>query len=256
MATNNKIDLTDVSFLIPVRIDSQERMENLTMVMEFIKTHFDTNIIVLEADQKEQVHHSCIDKKIFIEDLDPVFYRTKYLNRMTRDSLTSFLAIWDTDVLLNPLQIKESVDLLRSDEADMVFPYDGNFYNTPPLLVEMYKCIKKMEVFEENIGKIYLMHGNQSVGGAFLVNKNKYCEAGMENENFYGWGPEDYERVKRWEIFECKTRRVQGPAFQLYYPRFENSRYFNPTSKKNSHKEYLKICKMTAEDLKLYINSF
>lgn len=252
--TNNKIDLKDVSFLIPVRIDSPKRMENLKMVLGFIKRNFDTNITVLEADTKENILDSNIDNKIFIEDHDPVFHRTKYINQMTRHSSIPFLAIWDTDVLLNHQQIVDSVRLLRSENADMVFPYDGNFFNTPPLLVEMYKSIKKIEVFEKNIDKLNLMFGSQAVGGAFLVNKRRYCEAGMENENFYGWGPEDYERVKRWEIFECKIRRVQGPAFHLYHPRFENSRYFNLTSKKNLLKEYLKICKMTAEDLKRYVD--
>jgi len=256
MTTNNRIDLKDVSFLIPVRIDSLERMENLTMVLEFIKSHFDTNITVLEADTKEQVLDSNIDNKIFKEDHDPIFHRTKYLNQMTTNSSTPFLAIWDTDVLLNHRQIVDSVGLLRSENADMIFPYDGNFFNTPPLLVDMYKSIKKIKVLEENTDKLNLMFGSQAVGGAFLVNRRKYCEAGMENENFYGWGPEDYERVKRWEILEYKIRRVQGPAFHFYHPRFENSRYFNPTSKKNLLKEYLKICNMNADDLKLYTNSF
>ncbi len=254
MATKTKIDLEDVSFLIPVRIDSPERMENLTMVLEFIKKHFDTHIIVLEADKKEQVHHSCIDTKIFIEDHDPVFYRTKYLNRMTRNSLTSFLAIWDTDVLLNPLQIKKSVDLLISEEADMVFPYDGNFYNTPPLLVEMYKSINKVEFFEENVGKLNLMHSNQSVGGAFLVNKIKYCEAGMENENFYGWGPEDAERVKRWEILGYNIKRVSGPLFHLYHPRMSNSWFASKELELRNRKEFVRICRMNKDELSDYLS--
>lgn len=55
--------------------------------------------------------------------------------------------------------------------------------------------------------------GRPSVGGAFLVNKTKYLETGGENEGFYGWGPEDVERVKRLEILELPIARTKGALY-------------------------------------------
>ena len=52
----------------------------------------------------------------------------------------------------------------------------------------------------EPIYEYVLAHGPNSVGGAFLVNKNVYIKYGGENQHFYGWGPEDAERCKRMEI--------------------------------------------------------
>ena len=197
-----RIDLLDVTFLIPVRIDSPERKENLFLVLEFIKNNFGTTIMVLEVDKKEQISSHLIDRKFFIEDHDPIFHRTKYLNQLTEASTTPIIAIWDIDVLLGSKQLIESVNMLRNNETDMVFPYDGRFYKIYPVLVNLYKSTRNIKVFKENIGKLYLMYGNCSVGGTFIVDKSTYCKAGMENEYFHGWGPEDTERVKRWEILD------------------------------------------------------
>lgn len=44
-----KINLLEMSFLIPVRIDSVVRLENLLKSIECILRNFETNIYVLEA---------------------------------------------------------------------------------------------------------------------------------------------------------------------------------------------------------------
>ncbi len=41
------------------------------------------------------------------------------------------------------------------------------------------------------------------------MNRVAYLRAGGENEAFYGWGPEDAERVKRLEILELPIARVK-----------------------------------------------
>lgn len=46
-----KIALTDVTFMIPVRIDTLERLENILAVTNFILSHCDTNILVVESDK-------------------------------------------------------------------------------------------------------------------------------------------------------------------------------------------------------------
>lgn len=46
-----RTNLTDVTFLIPLRIDSIDRLENLLEVISFIDKHFDTNIHLLEASE-------------------------------------------------------------------------------------------------------------------------------------------------------------------------------------------------------------
>ncbi len=249
-------NLTDVTFIIPVRIDSQERKENIIRVIDFIKTHFDTLITVLEADNKEVVFHKLIDEKIFIEDSDPVFYRTKYLNQMIKRCKTPHVAVWDTDVIIEPEQIVDALSKLRTGEAEFAFPFDGRFMNVPSIIRELFFINCDIDVLKQNIYLLNTAYGNASVGGAFFANIQTYIKTGMENENFYGWGMEDMERVKRWEISGCNIYRTPGPLFHLYHPRKQNSWFANNEVEFNNKKEFLRICKMSVVDLQREISSW
>lgn len=251
----DKIDLTDVTFLIPVRVDSKERLENINWVIEFIKNHFNTAIIVLEADKSELVQNPLIDRKLFIKDHDPVFHRTKFLNKMIRKSTTNLIAVWDADVLVDYKQILEAVAILRQEMTEVVFPYDGYFYKVPQVIINIYREKKDFNVLTKNQGKFLLYYWQHFVGGAFMVNRKAYIESGMENESFYGWGPEDEERVKRWEILGYRLKRVQGPMFHFDHPR-KNSWFASKEQEIQNRKELIKICGMYRRDLLFYIETF
>jgi hypothetical protein len=45
---DRKTDLTDFTFLMPLRIDSEKRRENADTSISFILRHFDTTVIVVE----------------------------------------------------------------------------------------------------------------------------------------------------------------------------------------------------------------
>lgn len=178
------------------------------------------------------------------------------MNQITTESDTKFLAIWDTDVLPAYKQIAESVIMLRQNKAEMVFPYDGRFYKVPGIIKNMYKEKRDFNVITKNQGKFGLYYWHYFVGGAFIVNRKSYIESGMENENFYGWGPEDEERVKLWEILSYRIERVEGPMFHLYHPRKKNSWFGSKELEIRNRGELLKICKMNSSELKKYVNSF
>jgi hypothetical protein len=94
-----------------------------------------------------------------------------------------------------------------------------------------------------------------SVGGAFLVNKEKYLLAGGENENFYGWGPEDVERVKRMEILEYPIPRSKGSCYHLYHPRILETGVNKEELLTHNQKMLLNTCNKTKEELALLINN-
>lgn len=247
-----KIDLTDVTFLIPVRIDSPERLENLKLTVQFLNSYLDTSVLALEADLKEQVQIPEGVRKWFVKDHDPVFHRTRYLNQMTRQVTSPYLAIWDADVIGIPSQLEAAVNLLREGKADMVFPYEKYFYAVPKLFKELYVNNNyRLDILEK--GKEYMgyMPGDWPVGGAFLVNRQAYMEAGMENEHFYGWGPEDAERVVRWDTLGYRIKRVDGPLFHLPHPR--KSWYDSKETEIRNRGEFLRICAMDPPQLKKYI---
>lgn len=119
-----------VTFVIPVRIDSSERRENLDVVLDQLSKRKRSKIIVLEADNdsKYKVPGNCLNVTYrFVKDNNSVFYRTKYLNELLYETDTSIVGIWDTDVIVPDDQIDSSIADIRNGKSVMSFPYDGRF---------------------------------------------------------------------------------------------------------------------------------
>ena len=240
--------LSDVSFVIPVRIDSQERSRNLDLVIDFIMRHFDSQVMVLEADRKRLYFPKNTGKLLqyhFVEDHSQVFYHTRYLNCLYRMVDTPIIALMDTDFIVHPRQIRETAEQVRQGKTVMGIPYDGYAYNTTEELVEKYQKTQDLKIFEDAKPNLYPMYGKLSVGGSFLADSAKYLKAGGENEFFTDWGPEDIERVKRIEILyhPLPIYRAAGCYYHLCHPR-NNSGYKNKQTKINFQQELLKICGM------------
>jgi predicted glycosyltransferase involved in capsule biosynthesis len=255
-----KIDIKDTTFLVPARMDSITRLENIVLVVNFLSSHFDTNINILEA---APYNNQLLDKllppgvsHIFIEDQDPIFHRTKYINRMVRACSTPYLSVWDADVLIPPKQILESIRLLRADKTDFVYPYKHEALDTSSILRELYVRKQEISLLKEHTGKMKKMYLPEPVGGAFITSRKIYVEAGLENELFYGWGREDGDRINRWKILGHAYERVAGPLFHLTHERGNNSTFHSPRQRGIKHAEILRIAAMTKKELKAEINTW
>lgn len=257
---NKKIDLTDVTYIIPIRIDSVERLENLFCITNYLLENFDTNIIVLEASEsKTELLAEKLSNKIdlyFVEDNDRIFHRTKYLNVMTSLCSTKYIGIWDADVVVIKEQICQSIQLLRKGEASFVFPYDGHFLDVTVKIRLNYIKYQSIDILKQNQEKMRPPYGKRMIGGGIFVNKADYCAAGMENEKFYGWGPEDAERLTRWEIMGFNIQSIEGPLFHLCHPRLLNSRFAKEEIQKNNLRELILISEMSKTELLKEINKW
>jgi len=252
--------LSDVSFVIPVRIDSQERSRNLDLVIDFIMRHFDSQVMVLEADKERRYFPKNNGKQLqyhFVEDHSQVFYHTKYSNCLYRMVDTPIMALMDTDFIAHPSQIIETAEQVRQGKTVMGLPYDGYAYLTMEKLVETYQQTQDLKVFEDAKSGLRTMYGKLSVGGSFLADTAKYLQAGGENEYFTDWGPEDIERVKRIEILyhPVPVYRAAGCYYHLWHPR-HNSGYRNQQTKIKLQQEFLKVCGMKQKELKRYVDSW
>lgn len=252
------MDITrELTIAIPVRIDSIERKENLDAVLSFLLEVTQATIIVLEADNKQHFIYSEPNPRVeylFIEDCDPIYHIARYRNKLLRMSKTNTVGLWDADIIINRRQIINSVKAIK-DGASLCYPYDGHFI----FLDKEQSMQAKSDVISflsnQNKEKSCLPHGRTSVGGAFIVNKERYLQLGGENENFYGWGFEDTERFKRMEILREPVTRISGVLFHLYHPRGVNSVYGNDERGKNNIKEFIRICRMTPKVLREYITN-
>lgn len=227
-----KAELKDFTFLILIRIDSIERLENLLAVISFIQKHFETNIQVLEcASYCNGYLKKLLNKKVdyfFQKDFDPILHRTKHLNQMLEKVNTPFTAIWDADVIVPVDQLNESVELLRNNMADFVYPYKRHFLDTTDIIRDLYLKNKRLNTLVKNRAKMQELYAPNPLGGGFLCNTKVYIEAGKENEKYYGWGVEDGERFQRFTKLGYRVIRLVGVMFHLYHPRGINSRMHHP----------------------------
>lgn len=243
---DRKTDLTDFTFLMPLRIDSECRKENADASISFILNHFETTIIVVEGDSTRNYHpdfKNGVFHYEFLEDTRMFFHKTRYINRLIDLAVTPFIAVWDTDSIVPVDQILESAAVLRKGEAIMSIPYDGRVFMCDKFLSDLFKNIPYIEILMKLIHVLPLMYGYHSSGGAFLTNKEKYLKTGGENEKFHGWGPEDAERVKRLEIMNLPIHYSEGPLFHMWHPRGKTSWYYSADNERQNRKEFLNTCK-------------
>jgi predicted glycosyltransferase involved in capsule biosynthesis len=253
-----RIYLKDVTFLIPLRIDSESRLKNLLIIVSYLYKYFDTNIIIAESDIDCKIDKSTLPPNcelLFIKDNDPFLHRTRVNNMLIRKAKTGIVAIYDSDVVFPIQQIVESVNEIRENKADMVSPYGGEFVGVPNLFKNMMAKILDPELLSLNIGKFQTVN-RRSYGGAAFLNRESYILAGMENEYFTSWGPEDIERPKRMKNLGYTVKRVKGPLFHLPHERNINSGYPDVNYYVQFMEEYLKITDMNKENLQSYIKAW
>jgi GR25 family glycosyltransferase involved in LPS biosynthesis len=254
-----KIDLTDVTFTIPVKFDHEDRRDNLYLCILFLWEHFKTNIIICEMDPEGKIeyfplpdHENNVVTYHFIKS--DIFHRTKMLNEMAMIAKTPFIANWDADVLIDPQQILKAVEGLKQKKASACYPYDGKFFRVDRKYYT--ETVNSLSVDHlKNLNYPAIEHQQISFGGAIIWNKEDFIKGGMENENFISYGPEDYERYERFKKLGFKIGRVHGPLYHINH-------YIGPdSSDKHEHflknvAEYEKIQRMSKEELEEYVKDF
>ncbi|MDR2233832.1 MAG: hypothetical protein LBE56_12040 [Tannerella sp.] len=247
-----KTDIRDMTFMIPVRLDSISRLENLILSIQSLIRYFDANIMVMEASSYNNgVIRKMLGKKVeylFLEDKDDVFYKTKYLNILTRKASTPLVAIWDSDIIIPKGQTLEAIEKIRQG-FDVAFPYDGHCFDTSFVIRELYAKSKNMGTLMKNIDKMSLIYGDKVVGGAVFFNREAYIKAGMVSEKFYGWGPEDFELYERLKTLGMKIHRSEGPMFHLTHNRGSNSSFRSWEQSKNTNREKMTTVLSSRDEL-------
>jgi hypothetical protein len=241
-----KIDLSDVTFIIPVKYDHPHREENLLLNILHLQKYFNTNIIVGEIGN----HFKWLGNHVNYVNFDlSKFHRTKMLNEMTLLTDTPYIINWDADIFISPVQIWQAVDMLRSG-TDFVYPYDGRFARVPR--TERKTIAKYLDVGMLKSNYSGMNKGDMvSVGGAIAYNKQSFINAGGENENFVSYGAEDLERYYRFKTLGYKVERIKGALYHLDHAITIDSSNKHEDFEANK-KEYDKVSRMNKQELELY----
>lgn len=239
-----KTQLTDVTFLLLIRLDSIERFENIVTTIFSINKYFKTNIHVLESDiYNKRLLKFVLKREInykFIEDPDPILHKTKYFNIMINAVTTKYVCLIDSDIVIDPQPIILAVEKLRANEADISYPYNGLCYNVIDGLRSLYFKKKTLNVLYNNVTKMELLYNYNLVGGIVIANTDMLICSGRENESYYGWGNEDFDRYWRFKKNNYIIYRTDNYLFHLSHPRGINSKYRSNYQKAFSEKEIMK----------------
>ncbi len=239
-----KADLIDTTFLILIRLDSIQRLENILCVTEQLCRYFNTNVIIREADNYcNTILKSLLIKKVhyeFVEDKDPVLYKTRHFNQMLKLVTTTYVSIWDADIVPDKKNIIECMEKLRNREADVVWPYNGVCYDIPVSIKSFYLKKRNIKVLYRHKRKMNELYPAPLVGGAVIMNTEKYIQAGGENERYYGWGNDDYDRKCRFINLNYVLFRTKNPLFHLSHFRNINSVFRSTLVEQISSKELIR----------------
>ena len=230
-----KYDLSKATFIVPIRIESEDRMRNVITSILFLLENFDTTVIVKEVDTTSVFEvdvlpqlKECSDNvnnliHIFEQSDDPVFYRMKILNEMLNMSKTDIVVNCDCDIVLPIQSYLDAYNLILSGEADLVYPYGNGNYQK-----QVFADDELVSEFLSNECDFSILESKSNTwtsdfGWIQFFNRKVYIEGGMENENFRGSSPEDKERFYRFTTLGYNVKRLDNFIYHLEHSRGRNS---------------------------------
>ena len=94
--------ISGLTIVMPTRIDSDIRKRNLLYVTRRLSS-IGSKIIILEADKQAKLSKEDIDipnvEYHFVDDSNPCFFRTHYINILLNMANTEVVAVWDADIV-------------------------------------------------------------------------------------------------------------------------------------------------------------
>ena len=241
------IDLKDTTFIIPVKIESDDRLRNVITVCCFLLENFDTKVILKEVDTESVFKESALPQiSEYVEDAiknlthvhqvpdadDPVFYRMRYLNEMLAMVETDVVANYDSDVLL-PVDTYVKAQAMCKGEYDLVYPFGfGTQENQVKWQKKVFASDELVshflnENFDFSIFESSCQKDRAQWGHAQFFKRESYIKGGMENENFKAWGPEDEEKHYRFPKLGYNIGRIFDWVYHLEHSRGDDSERTN-----------------------------
>lgn len=201
--------LTNAVILLPVRIDQPLRLQNLQRNIQFLKTHLDVEILVIEQDAETKIPNDI--PNLFVRDGD-TFHKTRLFNLGVQQTNKSVCFFLDVDVLVDPKAYEMAYTKLMNNQADVCLLYKRNareYVEVDPELLKDSPCETWMDKLRELRGI-----PAKCEGGIVAFRRSSYLDIGGFNEYFIGYGSEDSEILLRSR--RCGLRYEELP-FSIYH---------------------------------------
>jgi len=248
--------MPNTTFIIPVKLDSSQRFQNIEITLRYLLKHTDSNIIITECDNEQklflpELKNSRINYN-FVKSNNNEFHRTKLINNMLSVVKTNFVSNYDVDVLLPASAYKKCEDLLLTNNADVVYPYGFECFDQR----KIFDDTEGIELFKSTLNLDDLKMDSRSIhfcryGHIQYFKTDVYKKGYMENENYKHWCPEDEERGIR---FKKLGYNVVWFRSLIYHQEHPPSVIKEPNNKKEIYDLHNTLINMTKEQLIEYYN--
>lgn len=237
-------DNLDCTILILYRGDSLQRLKNLLGVINFLVSFPSFRIYVREAnDVKSVILYKLLPTEIcyeFVYDEDPILHKTRHFNEMIQGVNSKYIGIWDTDTIPYAHSVSECITKLTSDSVSLALPYNGICLDTSANIASLYLENNDFKILDQARHLMKKLQPHRLTGGAVLMNLEAFVSIGAENEKYYGWGDDDFDRYIRFMNAGMKIFRSNTPLFHLSHPRGLNSCFDTPIFAEQSKLELSK----------------
>ena len=132
--------MKDLTFLLPCRIESEDRLKNvITSTTYLLKNFPEAKVILKEVDTRSHFKFRALPviqkyvntnqlTHIFEESDEKFFHKTRILNDLLVASQTPIVYNHDVDVVLPVESYKLAYDAISSGQSDAIYPFGCGVY--------------------------------------------------------------------------------------------------------------------------------
>lgn len=249
------VNLSNLTFLIPVLKDSEDRAWNLQCCLHYLDTTLQTNVSICEVTTQD----TCVPVSVQFGNLsieyhewsprpDGLMHRTRMLNYLAYKATTPYVCLFDADVIIPENQWERTAKGIELGYK-FIWPYHSPTYDIPKGLQPLFMETMDMSMVQHQCVKPRKPHIN--VGGAIICHRETFLELGGFRDDFISWGSEDEEFHDRLVRLGFPIARVPGNLYHLEHSRGINSGTDNPYRWEN-RKKHLAMTSFRGEQLNTY----
>ena len=235
-------NMNNLTFLMPCRIESEDRLKNVITTISYIAHHFPQSSIIIKENDTRSVFQDkalpVIEKifgsfpkninHIFEQSDNQFFHKTKILNDLLLESKTDIVFNYDIDVLYPVNSYYTAYNMITEKQYDAVYCYGVGVYQwAVDYPVHIFDSFIQSK-FDLNILQPNCIQQPSVMGWGQMIRRQSEIDSYMWNENFMSWGPEDTEFLYRIQVMGLKVGRVNDMCYHLNHGRTFNSHYHNP----------------------------
>ena len=228
----------DLPFIIPTRIETEDRLRNIISSVSYLLKHVPAKIIVKEVAPHNTFKHRALPEikkyadttnltHLFEESNEPLFCKSKVLNDLIVAADTKVVANYDADCILPITSYYQAYEGIEKNKADVVYPYGCGIYQ--------WKAAYDMNTYNEFVQTLSTdvldknkTLSNCTIGWTQFINRQRYIDCFMMNENFVSWGCEDDEFYFRMSTLGNRIGRLDTYVYHLEHSRTHNSWFSSP----------------------------